>query len=168
MQKHKSDLLLATLLWVASLYILLFDDFIEGGLETDLGSLFLPRAAALVVAVLALFIGGPAIKALRAEHGQSDHVADQQGQPQTEENEGSLLWPMLYIVALIAYWFALPILGFVLSTILVVFFVAYIFNCNTALDWLKVLVISLVISFGLDYVTQKFLKVYLPTSTLFS
>src|SRR5690625_7919955 len=103
MQKHKSDLLLATLLWVASLYILLFDDFIEGGLETDLGSLFLPRAAALVVAVLALFIGGPAIKALRAEHGQSDHVADQQGQPQTEENEGSLLWPMLYIVALIAY-----------------------------------------------------------------
>src|SRR5690625_7399453 len=91
MQKHRSDLLLATLLWVASLYILLFDDFIEGGLETDLGSLFLPRAAALVVAVLALFIGGPAIKALRAEHGQSDHVADQQGQPQTEENEGSLL-----------------------------------------------------------------------------
>lgn len=168
MQKHKTDLLLATLLWVASLYILLFDDFIEGGLETDLGSLFLPRAAALVVAVLALFIGGPAIKALRAERGQSDHVADQQGQPQTEEKEGSLLWPMLYIVALIAYWFALPILGFVLSTILVVFFVAYIFNCSTAADWLKVLIISLVIAFGLDYVTKKFLKVYLPTSTLFS
>src|SRR5699024_1348340 len=126
---------------------------------------FLPRAAALVVAVLALFIGGPANQALRAENSQSDNVANQQDQPQTEENEGSLLWPMLYIVALIAYWFALPILGFVLSTILVVFFVAYIFNCNTALDWLKVLVISLVISFGLDYVTQKFLKVYLPTST---
>lgn len=164
MQKHKSDLLLATLLWVASLYILLFDDFIEGGLETDLGSLFLPRAAALVMGFLALFIGVPAIKAMRAERTHNKPIDDQQD----EEQEGSLLWPLLYIAALIGYWFMLPYLGFVVSTILVVFFVAYIFNCSTAADWLKVLIISLVIAFGLDYVTQKFLKVYLPTSTLFS
>lgn len=161
MKKYKSDLVLAALLLAVSLYILLFDDFIEGGLETDLGSLFLPRAAALVMAVLAIFLAIPAVKAFKKQVSAGSTTAEKERQP-------SMRWPLLYIAALIAYWWVLPHLGFVIATILVVLFVAYIFNCSRLIDWLKVLAVALVMSFGLDYVTQQFLKVYLPTFSLFT
>lgn len=158
MNKERSDIILSLLLIAVSAYILLSDGFVQGGLETDLGSVFLPRTVAVIMVLLSLSIIGTAVRAGRANI--------QKKELQTKPQLG-YSGAILYMLAIVGYWLILPYLGFLISSVLAMLFVAYIFNCKGIVNWLKVLVMALVICIGLDYGTKAYLRVYLPTFSLF-
>lgn len=158
MDKRMAEIVMSTVLIGVSLVILLNDNLVEGGLETDLGSMFLPRIVAGLISVFSLAIAFPAARSLSQRK-----VATEEEQIDVQGFSGILM----YMGTLVAYWLVLPHLGFVLSTLLVIFFVAFIFDCKGIRSWLNVAVLSLIITFGLDYGTREHLRVYLPSFDLF-
>ncbi len=158
MDKRKAEMFLSSILIVLSVFILTSNNLVEGGVETDLGSLFLPRSVALIMIALSIMMGWPAVKSFMKKHpiNKDELIA-------TEGFSGVLL----YMIAMVGYWLAMPYVGFMFSTVAVMVFVAYVFGCSSLQDWFKVVLMALVIAIGIDYGTKHFLRVYLPSFELF-
>lgn len=158
MSKPKLELCFALVMIGMSMFILFSDNLVEGGIETDLGSLFLPRVVAVIMVFLSVMIARTSLNSIIVQRKTQHHeVIDLEG----------FSGVFLYIFTMVAYWLALSYFGFVLSTLAAMLFVAYIFGARGVKAWIKVVLMSAVVTFGVDYGAKEFLRVYLPPFNLF-
>jgi len=152
--RRKIDVVLSTLLIIASVIILTDDSLAEGGAESDLGILFLPR---VVAGLMILFAGTIAIQSfLKLSKG-----AELEGLEKISTAGFSGIF--IYIGIFIAYWLAVPHLGFIVTTPLVMLGVAVLLGGR---NWLPLILLSVITPVLIYYGSREFLRVYLPTWSL--
>jgi len=154
MDRRKIDVVLATILIIISVIILTNDSLVEGGAESDLGSMFLPRVVAVLMIVFSATIAFQSLKHLstgaRAEGHEIIITTGFSG-------------IFLYIGIFVAYWFAMPYVGFLVTTPIVMIAVAVLLGGRS---WLPILATSVITPTIVFYVSREFLRVYLPTWNL--
>ncbi len=154
MDRRKIDVVLSTLLIIASVIILTDDSLAEGGAESDLGILFLPR---VVAGLMILFAGTIAIQSfVKLSKG-----AEMEGLEKISTAGFSGIF--IYIGIFIAYWLAVPHLGFIVTTPLVMLGVAVLLGGR---NWLPLISLSVITPVLIYYGSREFLRVYLPTWSL--
>lgn len=154
MDRRKIDVVLSTLLIIAAVIILTNDNLAEGGAQSDLGILFLPRVAA---GFMILFAGTIAVQSfLRLAQG-----AEQEDLEKITTDGFSGIF--IYVGIFVAYWLAVPHLGFLVTTPLVMISVAILLGGR---NWLPMIALSVIIPILIDYGSREFLRVYLPTWSL--
>lgn len=154
LDRRKVDIILSTVLIVASLIILTNDNLVEGGAATELGSMFLPRIVAAVIIVFSAVIGIQSLRKLakRTEIYASELII-------TEGFSGVYM----YIGIFIAYWLLVPYLGFLITTPFIMLSVAVLLGGR---NWLPIISMSVITPILIFYGSREFLRVYLPTWTL--
>lgn len=154
MDRRKIDVVLSTLLIIAAVIILTNDNLAEGGAQSDLGILFLPR---VVAGFMILFAGTIAIQSfLKLAQG-----AEQEDLEKITTDGFSGIF--IYVGIFVAYWLAVPHLGFLVTTPLVMISVAILLGGR---NWLPMIALSVIIPILIDYGSREFLRVYLPTWSL--
>lgn len=154
MDRRKIDVVLSTLLIIASVIILTDDSLAEGGAESDLGILFLPR---VVAGLMILFAGTIAIQSFV----KLSKRAEMEGLEKISTAGFSGIF--IYIGIFIAYWLAVPHLGFIVTTPLVMLGVAVLLGGR---NWLPLISLSVITPVLIYYGSREFLRVYLPTWSL--
>jgi putative tricarboxylic transport membrane protein len=154
MDRRKLDVVFTTVLIIASLVILQGDNLVKGGVETDLGSLFLPRIVAVAILFFSAMIGIPSLLNLlrNAPPGELEHV-----------NTEGFLGIGVYFAILIAYWYFVPHIGFLLATPVVMFSIAVLLGGRS---WAVMSGMSVVVTLVVYYGSKHFLRVFLPEWTL--
>ena len=154
MDRRKIDIGVTSILIVASVIILTNDGLSEGGVETDLGSLFLPRIVASLIILFAATIGIQSFLKLNrsAELEAVENITTK-----------GFLGIYIYIGIFFAYWFLVPHLGFLITTPFVMFSVALLLGGR---NWLSIGAMSLIVPAIVFYGSLHFLRVYLPTWSL--
>jgi len=152
--RRKIDVVLSTLLIIAAVIILTNDNLAEGGAQSDLGILFLPR---VVAGFMILFAGTIAVQSfLKLAQG-----AEQEDLEKITTDGFSGIF--IYVGIFVAYWLAVPHLGFLVTTPLVMISVAILLGGR---NWLPMIALSVIIPILIDYGSREFLRVYLPTWSL--
>ncbi len=154
MDRRKTDVVLSTFLIIVSVIILTSDNLVEGGAESDLGIMFLPRVVAGFIIIFATTI---AIQSLRkllsgAEIESREIII-------TDGFSGIFI----YIGIFIAYWLAVPHLGFLVTTPFVMLGVAVLLGGR---NWIPITAVSVITPVLIYYGSREFLRVYLPTWSL--
>ncbi len=154
MDRRKIDIIVTSILIVASIIILTNDGLSEGGVETDLGSLFIPRIVAGLIIVYSLTIGIQAILKLKRK-----------AELETVESISTdgFLGVNIYVGIFIAYWFLVPYIGFLLITPFVMLAIAVLLGGR---NWLALGAMSIFTPLIIFYGAIHFLRVYLPTWSL--
>lgn len=154
MDRRKVDVVLSTILIIASLIILTYDNFVEGGAESDLGSMTLPRAVAVLMIIFSGSIGIQSLKKLikGAEIDGSELIIT-----------NGFAGIFIYIGIFIGYWLAVPYIGFLLTTPIVMFAIAILLGGR---NWLPITAVSVLVPVLVFFGSREFLRVYLPTWTL--
>ena len=154
MDRRKIDVVISTLLIIVSLLILTSNNLVEGGAETDLGSMFLPRIVAVFIIVFSATIGVQSLIKLikNKEMNNSENIA-------TKGFSGIYI----YISIFIAYWLAVPHVGFIIATPFVMFSIAMLLGGR---NWLPIIAMSMIMPILIFYGSNQFLRVFLPTWTL--
>lgn len=154
LDRRKIDVALSTLLIVISIIILVSDDLVEGGAASDLGSMFLPRVVASLMILFSATIAFQSLRQLSAGHApQGDELISSAG----------FSGILLYLGIFIAYWLAVPWVGFLIATPLVMIAVARLLNGRR---WGPIIATSVIIPTLIFYAAREFLRVYLPTWSL--
>tara|TARA_R110001583_G_scaffold11642_3_gene52474 strand:- start:2583 stop:3047 length:465 start_codon:yes stop_codon:yes gene_type:complete len=154
MDRRKIDVGLAAFLTSVSVIILTNNNLVEGGAESDLGSMFLPRT---VASLIILFAAITAIQSLRKlaqgtkPEGQEIIITD---------GFGGIF---IYIGIFIAYWLSVPYVGFLVATPFIMLAVAILLGGR---NWVPIIATSVITPVLLFYGSREFLRVYLPTWTL--
>lgn len=154
MDRRKIDIVLSTVLIIVSVIIFTNDNLVEGGVESDLGSMFLPR---IVAGMIMLFAATIAFQSFRKLASGS--------QPEGSEiiltdGFGGIF---IYICIFITYWFAVPYVGFMVATPFIMIAVALLLGGR---NWGPILATSVITPVLIYYGSREFLRVYLPTWTL--
>lgn len=150
MNRRYLDVLLCSVLVVASILILTSDGFAQGGVETRLGSLFVPRLVAGFILIFALMIGIPSLRHIRADTPlTANEVIGTDG----------LGGVAVYVAIFVAYWWALPAVGFLVATPPAMFAIAVLLGGRS---WLPMLVISTLTPTLIFYGARELIRVYLP------
>ncbi|WP_421868377.1 tripartite tricarboxylate transporter TctB family protein [Motiliproteus sp.] len=154
MDRRKIDVGLSTFLIIIAVIILTNDNLVEGGAETDLGSMFLPRIVAGLIIAFAATIGIQSLKSLlsgaKAE-GSEEIITD---------GFGGIF---VYIGIFVGYWLAVPHLGFLITTPIVMLAIAILLGGR---NWVPMITISVITPVLIFYGSREFLRVFLPTWTL--
>lgn len=150
MDKRKAELAASILIIFISAFIIFNDNLVEGGVETDLGSMFLPRSLAYLMIFLALSMGYKSLKKI-VDESETIDIRGFSG-------------VFYYIGILFFYWLTMPYIGFMVSTFLVMISVAFLLGAKS---WVRVIVMSIFLSAIIQYGAKDFLYVYLPTWNLF-
>jgi len=154
MDRRKIDVVLSTLLIIVSVIILTNDNLAEGGAESDLGILFLPR---VVAGFMIIFAATIAIQSfMKLSKG-----AELEGQELITTDGFSGIF--IYIGIFVAYWLAVPHLGFLVTTPFVMLGVAVLLGGR---NWLPIIAVSVITPVLIYYGSREYLRVYLPTWTL--
>ena len=154
MDRRKIDVVLSTFLIIASLIILTNDNLADGGAESDLGIMFLPRVVAGLIIIFASTIAIQSLRKLAAgAQIESKEIIITDG----------FFGVFVYIGIFIAYWLAVPYLGFMVSTPLVMIAVALLLGGR---NWVPIIAISVITPVLIYYGSREFLRVYLPTWAL--
>lgn len=153
MDRRKIDCVVSSLLIAVSITILTNNNLVEGGVESALGSMTLPRIVAGVMLIIAAIIGIQALWSLIKNSTADDDKIDTKGFASVA----------LYIGIFTVYWWLLPIFGFLICTPLMMLAIAALLACN---NWRMMLVISIVVPLIIFYGSRHFLYVYLPTLSL--
>lgn len=154
MDRRIIDVTFSSVLIIASLVILTSSQLVEGGVETDLGSLVLPRIVATAILVFSAMIGIPSLFNLlkKTPMGPLEHV----------NTEG--FWGVgVYIAILVAYWYGVPRIGFLFATPVAMLTIAILLGGR---NWLVMAVVSVVVPTLVYYGSSHFLRVFLPPWTL--
>jgi hypothetical protein len=151
MDRRKVDVVVMTMLMIVSIIILTNDNLSDGGVETELGSLFLPRIVAGFIIAFSLFVGSSSLFKLLQKEQMSD--------VETISLSGFFA-VNIYIAIFIAYWFLVPLVGFLFITPLVMFAVAILLGGR---DWLPMIAVSVIVPLLVFYGSSHFLRVFLPT-----
>ena len=154
MDRRKIDIIMASALIIASVIVLTNDGLSEGGVETELGSLFLPRIVASLIILFSATIGIQAIlKLAKNAPREANELITTDG----------FLGINIYVGLFIAYWFLVPHLGFILTTPFVMFAIALLLGGK---NWLVMGAVSVLTPLIIFYGSLHFLRVYLPTWSL--
>ncbi|MEH6629114.1 MAG: tripartite tricarboxylate transporter TctB family protein [Motiliproteus sp.] len=154
MDRRKVDVVLSAFLTTVSVIILTNDNLVEGGAESDLGSMFLPR---VVASLMILFAATIAIQSLRklatgtTPEGQEIIITD------------GFSGIFIYIGIFIAYWLTVPYVGFLVATPFIMLAVAILLGGR---NWAPIIATSVITPVLIYYGSKEFLRVYLPTWTL--
>lgn len=154
MDRRKIDIYLSTFLIIISAIILTDNNLVEGGAESNLSSMFLPRFAACLIIIFSLTI---AIQSLMKLTKHTEITANE-----IIPTEG-LSGVFIYIGILITYWIAMLYLGFLISTPFIMIAVAVLLGGRR---WGSIITMSIATSLIIFYGSKIFLRVYLPTWTL--
>lgn len=154
MDRRKIDVVFSSLLILVSLVILTNDTFVEGGMETELGSMFVPRMISVFILLFAGTIGIQALlKLMRKEkRSDSEHI-DVTG-------FGGVA---IYFTIFLLYWLAVPYVGFIIATPFVILGVAYLLGGR---NWLPIIAVSIITPILIYYGCSQYLRVFLPTWSL--
>ena len=154
MTRRHLDVIVCSILILGSVLILTLDGLAQGGVETQLGSLLMPRAVAVLIILFSLMIAIPSLRGLM------------QGQPllptEVIDTDG-LGGVLLYMAILVAYWWALPIIGFLVATPVVIFAIAVLLGGRS---WVGMLAMSLITPAIIFYGCRDLIRVYLPEWSL--
>lgn len=154
MDRRKIDVVLATFLIIISVIILTSDSLVEGGAESDLGSMFLPRVVAGLMIVFSATIAFESLKHLSAgTRAEAHEIISTSG----------FSGIFLYIGIFVAYWFTMPYVGFLVATPIVMIAVAVLLGGRS---WLPILATSVITPTIVFYISREFLRVYLPAWSL--
>ena len=154
MDRRKVDIVVMTMLIIASIIILTNDNLSQGGAETELGSLFLPRIVAGFIICFSLFIGASSLSKLLKKDALTT----------SESISLSGFWGVnIYVALFIGYWFLVPLVGFLLITPFVMFAVAYLLGGR---NWVPIITMSIIVPILVFYGSVHFLRVFLPTWSL--
>ena len=154
MDRRKIDVVLSTFLIIVSVIILTNDNLVQGGAESDLGSMFLPRVVAGLIIILSATL---AIESLRKlAHGSKPEGLEI---IITDGFSGILI----YIGIFIAYWLSVPHIGFLVATPFIMIAVAMLLGGR---NWVPIIAMSVITPVLIYYGSKEFLRVYLPTWTL--
>ena len=151
MDRRKIDVGLSTFLMIISVIILTNDNLADGGAESDLGILFLPRVVAGFIILFAAIIGIQSLRSLsqgRKPEGQELIATD------------GFTGIFIYIAIFVFYWLAVPYLGFMITTPIVMLAVAYLLGGR---NWPPIIAVSVITPILIFYGSREFLRVYLPT-----
>ncbi|WP_271272628.1 tripartite tricarboxylate transporter TctB family protein [Aliamphritea hakodatensis] len=154
MDRRKVDVVLATVLIIISLIILTSDQLVEGGAETDLGSMFLPRIVAVLIILFSATIGIQSLKNLLQRKEMEDKELI------VTNGYGGIF---IYIGIFIAYWLLVPVFGFLVTTPFVMFSVALLLGGR---NWIPMTAVSVITPILIFYGSSQFLRVFLPTWSL--
>ncbi|MDO6565390.1 tripartite tricarboxylate transporter TctB family protein [Amphritea sp. 1_MG-2023] len=155
MDRRKLDVLFSTMLIIISATILISNDFIEGGAESELGSMFLPRVVAGLIMIFSATIGLQSLIKLmnRTEIDNSELVL-----------VNGFTGIFIYIGIFLVYWFVVPYVGFIITTPIIMFSVAVLLGGR---NWIPITAMSIILSVLIFYGSKYYLRVYLPTWDLF-
>lgn len=151
MDRRKIDVGLASTLLIAALAVLTMDGFVAGGVETELGSMFVPRIVAGFIALFSLMIGIPSLIGLL------------QQRPSAREEwirTDGLSGVGIYVLIFFGYWWALPYVGFLVATPVVIFAISLLLQGR---NWIAMAAVSVITPLIIFYACQDLLRVYLPT-----
>lgn len=154
MDRRIIDIGLSTFLIIVSLIILTNDNLVEGGAESDLGSMFLPR---VVAGLMILFAATIAIQSFR----KLAQGSKPEGLEIIITNGFSGIF--IYIGIFIVYWFTVPYVGFMVATPFIMIAVAILLGGR---NWVPIVATSVITPLLIYYGSREFLRVYLPTWTL--
>ncbi|MCK1788969.1 tripartite tricarboxylate transporter TctB family protein [Pseudomonas violetae] len=148
--RRKIDIALSTLLIIMSIVILTNDHLVEGGADSDLGSMFLPRIVAGLMIVFSATIALQAILKL-TKGARTDDV-------ELISADG-FSGIFIYVGIFIAYWLTVPYVGFLVATPLVMIAVASLLGGR---KWVPIIAVSVITTVAIYYGSREFLRVYLP------
>lgn len=154
MNRRKIDVGLSAILITVALIILTNDNLSQGGMETELGSMFVPRLVAVFIILFSGIIGAQALYQLRAGNELSDtEYIDTNG----------IVGVGIYFSIFIFYWLVVPHVGFLVATPFIVIAVSYLLGGRS---WIPMIAISVAISLFIYYGSSQYLRVFLPTWSL--
>jgi len=154
MDRRKIDIYLSTFLIVISTIILTNNNLVDGGAESNLDSMFLPRFVACLIIVFSLSIAVQSLMKLTKNVTLTENeIINTQG----------LSGVFIYIIILTAYWFSMLHMGFLISTPFIMIAVAILLGGR---QWVPIITMSVITSLIIFYGSKIFLRVYLPTWTL--
>lgn len=137
-----------------SLIILTNDGLVEGGMETELGSMFVPRVIAICILIFSGTIGVQSLLKMRKnEELELVEYIDTVG-------FGGVA---IYFGIFILYWLAVPYVGFIVATPFTIFSVAYLLGGRS---WIPIGTVSIVTPIIIYYGCSQYLRVFLPTWSL--
>jgi len=154
MDRRKIDVVLSTFLIIVAVIILTNDNLAEGGAESDLGIMFLPR---VVAGFMLIFSATIAIQSFN----KLAKGAELEGPELIITNGFSGIF--IYIGIFVAYWLAVPYLGFMVTTPFVMLGVAVLLGGR---NWIPLIALSVITPVLIYYGSREFLRVYLPTMAL--
>lgn len=154
MDKPRVDAAFASAVILIAILILSNDALVEGGAQTELGPLFLPRIVASVMILLSLGIGLPALLRILRRPGT---VRSPLG------GAGDAVGVSLYLAILLIYWAAMPWVGFMVATPAAMLAIGWLLGAR---KWAPMLTISLITPLVIDYGSRAFLRVFLPVWSL--
>ncbi len=164
-----ADKLVGLGLFIASfLFLLTMHRFVYGGVQSTVGPLFFPKFVMTLVVVLSLvlvFKGflRPAKKEAAAEPEETEASPATFKDP-LEEEEVSNLNIVIYLGLLVAYMGMMHLVGFIVSTPIVMMVVAIILKGR---NYIAMALMSIFFSVTLYYVALKLMKIMLPAGILF-
>lgn len=150
MTRRHLDVILCSVLLVVSVLILTLDGLAQGGVETQLGSMLMPRVVAALIILFSLMIGLPSLRRI---------VQDRPLFPGEVIDTEGLEGVAIYIAIFAAYWWALPVLGFLVSTPAVILAVAVLLGGRS---WVPMIAMSLITPAVIFYGCRELIRVYLP------
>lgn len=154
MDRRKVDVIVGGVLTIMAVCILVRDDLVSGGLETELGSMFLPRLLAWCIIAFSLTIGGQALlKLKRGDATQEHEMVDTKG----------YLGIAYYIAIFAAYWYLVDIFGFIVCTPFAMIAIMLLLGGR---DWKVMLPLCTVAPVLVYYGCYHYLRVMLPVWSL--
>lgn len=154
MDRRFIDIAGTTALIILSIVILTNDSLVEGGVETELSSMLLPRIVACLMIFLSAMIGLPSFLSLvrRAPMGQIENISTK-----------GFFGVGVYIVILVLYWYGMPRLGFLLATPIAMFLISVLLGGR---NWMLMAAMSVGVTFVVYFGSNHFLRVILPSWSL--
>jgi len=166
MNKDIQDLIVGILLFFLSfLFLLTMHNFVYGGFETKLGSLFFPKFVIFSILILSALL--VSIIFLKTRKKVFARTLMSKGQKLYEEmsiTEENPLNVLIYIILLFSYILLLYLFGFFLSTSLIIFFVMLILRGQ---NYKIILSISILVPFVIYYLCYYLMRIMLPTGVIF-
>jgi hypothetical protein len=160
MERNKVDIIIGIVLCVFSLYFYIFAyEFIEGGMKSELGSMFLPRLTLFAIFCLSCLMLLNAFRNIKKLNKQAGSNKKEYFNTRGYSNI------LKYTVVAFTYWLLMPYLGFLISTPLMMFSVMYLLSAR---KWLTMACVSITLTVALKYACYYGLKVLLPAGVLFS
>lgn len=154
MDRRKIDVGLSAILITVSLIILTNDNLTKGGMETELGSMFVPRLIAVFIILFSGTLGAQALIKIRKGRKQSitEHI-----------DTTGFVGVAIYFSIFTLYWLAVPHVGFLVATPFTILAIAYLLGGRS---WLPMAAISIITPLLIYYGCSQYLRVFLPTWSL--
>jgi len=166
MSKDIQDLIVGIVLFFLSLlFMLTMHNFVYGGFETKIGSLFFPKFVIFIILILSTILVSIAfLKARKKNFAMTSKSKEQKLYEEMSISEESPLNILLYTMLLFSYILLLYFFGFLLSTPLIIFFVMLILRGH---NFKIIFSVSILVSFVIYYLCYYLMRIMLPAGVIF-